>query len=186
MNKIIIGLAGEIASGKTHSSKYFIKKYQAVSYRFSTPLRDILDRMYIPESRESLTKLSTALRQVFGEEVLANIIYNDVKSSQAPLMVIDGVRRLDDIKHLRELPEFKFVYIETDQRKRFERITSRGENADDNAKTWEQFLADHQLETELQIPSLKQQADVVIDNNGTTEELHQKLDELVQQLTRSQ
>ncbi len=178
MARKIIGFAGEIASGKTHSSRYLIEKHKAHSYRFSTPLRDILERIYVPESREALTKISLALREAFGQDILAKIVAADAKASTSELVVIDGIRRLDDISELSKLPEFIFVYIETDQKLRYERITRRGENSDDNAKTWEQFLADHLLETEVGIPSLKAHASQVIQNNGTVAELEAKLDEL--------
>jgi len=179
MARLIIGFAGELASGKTYSAKYLIEKHGADSCRFSSSLRDVTKRLYLPEDRETLAKLSLILRQGFGEEVLAEVIFNDTKNAKADLVVIDGVRREQDIKHLRSLPNFKFVYIEADPKIRFERLNKRGENADDKSKTWEQFLADHKLETEQSIPPLKKFASEVIDNNGSAEELQSKLDRLV-------
>ena len=179
MARLIIGFAGKIAAGKTHSSKYLINKYQADSCRFSSSLRDVAKRLYFPEDRETLARLSLILRQAFGEEVLAEVIFNDAKNAKADLVVIDGVRRQEDIKHLRSLPNFKFVYIEADSKIRFERLNKRGENIDDKSKTWEQFLADHKLETEQSIPPLKKLASEVIDNNGPVAELESKLDSLV-------
>lgn len=179
MPKLIIGLAGEIASGKSYSTKYLVEKHGAESCRFSTSLRDILKRLYISESRETLSTLSRVLREGFGEEALAEVIFNDAKNATAQLVVIDGVRREQDIKHLRLLPNFKFVYVEATPENRYARLSKRGENADDNTKTWEQFLADHQLETERAIQSLKPLATVVIENNGSVAELNLQLDRLV-------
>ena len=77
--KIILGLAGEISSGKGTITKYLTDKYGASSCRFSTMLRDILDRLYMEHSRENMQKLSTMLRQNFGEDVLAKVMSEDVK-----------------------------------------------------------------------------------------------------------
>lgn len=180
MAKIILGLAGEMASGKGTAARYIMEKYPCTEHRFSTALRDVLNRLYLEQTREHLSHLSTTLRKTFGEDLLAKVIFHDVQKDEKDLVVIDGVRRIDDIVHLRTLPHFKFVYIETDMRMRYERIIQRAENADDAGKTFEQFQQEHQLETELQIPKLKEIADFVLDNNGTTAELYRQVDAVIE------
>ena len=180
MAKLIIGLAGEIAAGKTFSTRYLADQYQAETFRFSTPLRDIASRLYLPETRENLAKMSLALRQTFGEELFSRVIAHDAERAKADLVVIDGVRRLPDIAALKSLPQFCFVYLEAEPKIRHSRLVVRGENHDDNSKTWEQFQQDHQLETEQQIRQLKESADVVITNDGDKAQLFQALDDLVQ------
>jgi len=177
--KIILGLAGEIASGKGVMAKYLTDKYGASSHRFSAVLRSILDRLHMEHSRKNMQKLSTALRQSFGEDTLAKVISEDVKKDKSEIIAIDGVRRLDDIKYLRQLPEFKLVFIEADIRKRYKRIIRRRENPDDKNKTFEEFKKDHQRETEAQIKNLKNYADILIDNNGSLEELHKQVDRII-------
>ena len=77
MQKIIIGLVGQIACGKEAVKKYLAKKYNTKDCKFSTPLRDVINRLTIPESRENLQKLSTTLRESFGQDLLAKIIASD-------------------------------------------------------------------------------------------------------------
>jgi dephospho-CoA kinase len=180
--KLIIGLAGEISSGKGTVAKYIKDKYSGSTFRFSTMLRDVLDRLYIQQTRESTSHLSTLLRQFFGEDIMAKVMYNDVKNDENPIVVIDGVRRQADIKYLKELPEFKLVFIDALIKNRYDRIQTRGENADDNKKTFEEFKNDHRLETELQISDLKNISDFVIDNNGNKEELYEKVSDLIDKL----
>ncbi len=179
MAKLIIGLTGEMASGKTFSTKYLAKKFNAESYRFSTPLRDVMARLYLTETRENMSALSLVLRQTFGEDLFSEIVAKDAAGAKTDLVVIDGIRRLPDIKALQKLPQFKLIYLEADPEVRFKRLSVRGENPDDNGKTWEQFQKDQQLETEIQIRSLKDAASVVINNNGEVEELYQALDSVV-------
>ena len=59
--KIIIGIAGEIASGKDTVSRYCVKKHGASMYRFSDVLRDILKRLHLEENRKNLDRKSTRL-----------------------------------------------------------------------------------------------------------------------------
>jgi dephospho-CoA kinase len=179
MEKTILGITGEIASGKGTITKYLTKEYKATSHRFSTALRDVAERMYLEENRENLQKLSTIFRENFDDNILSMVIYKDVEEDSNSLIVIDGVRRMADIEFLKKLPGFRLVYMEADIKNRYERITKRGENSDDNTKTFEEFEKDHQREAELQIKDLKSKADVVIDNNGTFEDLYKQANKIV-------
>ena len=122
MKKIIIGLVGEIASGKGTVANYLINEHKAESFRFSTPLRDVLNRMHIEINRKNMQTLSTTLRKEFGQDLLAKIIAKDVETSKSNIVVVDGIRRMQDIKYLRTLPEFKLVHISADLEIRFNRI----------------------------------------------------------------
>ncbi|TRZ54654.1 hypothetical protein D4Q76_01975 [archaeon] len=180
MQKIILGFAGEIASGKGTAAKYIVEKYGSGYFRFSTILRDVLKRMHLKESRENAQKLSTALRQNFGEDILSKVISKDVLNDRHEIIAVDGVRRLSDIKYLKDLPGFRLVYIEADIEKRFERIVKRGENVDDRNKTLEQFRKDNEGEAEAQIKGLKARADFIVDNDGAIEELYGKIDSMIE------
>jgi dephospho-CoA kinase len=180
MSKIIIGLAGEMACGKGTAAKYISEKHKGSSYRFSTMIRDVLDRLYLEQSRENMSKLSTILRKNFSEDLFAKVIASDVEKDGNNYIVIDGIRRLADITYLKKIPNFKLVYIETEPQKCYKRITYRGENSDDEGKTYEEFIKDHQLETEMKIKDLKNYADSVIDNNEDFIHLHEQIDKIVE------
>ncbi|MBI2120453.1 MAG: AAA family ATPase [Parcubacteria group bacterium] len=173
--KKIFGFAGEMASGKTTAAEYVLKKCDGVSYRFSDPLRDVLARIGLPNTRENLQILSTSLRQNFGEDVLAKIVFEDVKNTKNPCIVIDGIRRPDDIKYLRTLREFILIYIRTDLNNRYSRLAKRQENSDDFGKTLEEFEKEQKQEAEAKIRELEPSADIVIENNGTLEEFYKKI-----------
>lgn len=178
MTKVILGLAAELAGGKGTVAKYIVEKHSGNSHRFSTMLRDILSRIYLPDSRENMQKLSTILRQKFGEDTLAKVMAEDVKKDIHEVIAVDGVRRPADIRYLKEIPGFKLVYIETSIENRFERIKKRGENPDDATKTLEQFKKDQEGEADAQIRNMKDHADFVVDNNGTFEDLYKQIDDI--------
>ncbi|MFZ3077966.1 MAG: AAA family ATPase [Candidatus Aenigmatarchaeota archaeon] len=179
--RVILGFAGEIASGKGTAAKHLVDKYGSGYFRFSTILRDVLKRMHLEESRENTQKLSTLMRQNFGEDILSKVISKDVLNDRHDIIAVDGVRRLSDIKYLKDVPVFRLVYIEADIEKRFERIVKRGENVDDKSKTLEQFKKDNEGEAEAQIKGLKAHADFVVDNNGAIAELYGKIDGIVEE-----
>lgn len=182
MKKIIIGFVGEIASGKGTACDYLIENHKAGYYRFSTIIRDILDRLHLPQSRRNMQRLSTNLRQIFEEDLFAKVIANDVKQDNAEIICVDGIRRPADIIYLKKLDNFHLIHIYTDEKLRYQRIIERAENSDDKNKTFEEFLKDQQGETELTIPEVVAQADIQIKNNGDKEDLHKELEKLVQEL----
>ncbi|MBT7483707.1 AAA family ATPase [Candidatus Peregrinibacteria bacterium] len=182
MKKIIIGFVGEIASGKGTACDYLIENHKAGSYRFSTIMRDILDRLHLPQSRKNMQQLSTNLRQIFEEDLFAKVIANDVKQDDTEIICVDGIRRPADIVYLKELDNFHLIHIYTDEKLRYNRIIERAENSDDKNKTFEEFLKDQLGETELTIPEVVAQADRQIKNNGNKEDLNKELEKLVQEL----
>ena len=179
MSKIILGLAGEIASGKGTVAKYICEENNGSSHRFSTTLRDVAHRMYLEENRENLQKISTIFRENFFDDILSSVIAEDVKNDKNKIIAIDGVRRMADIAYLKKIAGFKLIYIETDMQKRYERIILRGENSDDMKKTFEEFEKDHQREAERQVKNLKNKADFMIDNNGSFDELYNQIDKII-------
>lgn len=181
MAKVILGITGEMGSGKGTIANYVVEQKGGSSHRFSTILRDILNRVYVEQSRDNLQALSTVLRKTFGEDLMAKGMALDAQNDSHDVVVVDGVRRMSDIAHLKELAHFKLVYVEADMRKRYDRIMTRGENADDSKKTFEQFQKAHENESELQIKDLKNHASYVVNNDGTYEDLYRQVDDIIKE-----
>jgi dephospho-CoA kinase len=184
--KTIIGLTGLLAAGKGTVVEYLKNKHKAISFRFSDPFRESLGIFDLPISRENMQDFSTLMRQRFGENVLARAIAKKAQQISDGLVVIDGVRRLTDIENLMELPEFHLVALIVDQHVRFERCVARSENNGDKTMTFERFQERDTAEAEKQIPEVMSGAKFTIDNNGTVEELYQKIDEVVESIAMRQ
>lgn len=180
--KIIIGLVGEMASGKSTATSYLKEKYNAVTFRFSDMLRDVAKRLHIEQSRANLQNLSTVLRQNFGEDLMSKVLAADAAESTHDFIITEGIRRPTDAVYLKELPGFHMVALAADERTRYERLKLRSENPDDQTKTWEQFQADGKQESEQKIKEVAASAEFTIDNNGSKENLYRQLDEIVAKL----
>ncbi len=181
--KIIIGLAGQISSGKDTIANYVAEKYGGVSVSFSQPLRDILDRLYMPHTRENLSFLAQCLIDKFGGDILSKTIATEIEKSDKKIFVLPNIRRESDYFHLKDNPGFVLVGVNTELRTCYDRLVKRNQNTDDQTKTWEQFQKDLQLSTEVAIAGLIEKAPVKIDNNGTFEELYKQVDELIAKLS---
>jgi dephospho-CoA kinase len=179
MPKIIIGLVGLQASGKGTAAKYLSEKYGASTHRFSTMLRDVLNRLYIDISRDNLQILSSMLRGNFGEDLMARVIAKDVENDKNEIVIVDGVRRFTDLFYLEKIANFKLVSIETSQSNRYQRLVNRGENTGDKEKTLEQFVDDEKREADREIPDVMKTATTIWNNDQDLKDLHKQIDELL-------
>ena len=182
MARIVLGLIGEMAAGKTTATAYLEAHYHAETFRFSTSLRDILTRLHKEHTRDNLQQLSTVLRGLFGDDVLSKVIAQDVAKADAEFIVVEGIRRPGDIAYLRDLPNFYLVGLQTEEKIRFERLRSRSENPDDAGKSWEDFQKESHQESEEKIRELIQKADYIIENDSSFADTYQKIDAVVREI----
>lgn len=180
--KKIIGLVGRQGSGKGTIAKLLQKEYGAKLFRFSAILGDVLSRIAVEKTRENLIALSEALRKTFGEDVLAYAIERDAATSDADVVVIDGIRRVEDIAALEPLPQFKLIFVDAPAKLRYERMRGRGEKPGEREMTWDTFLHDEHAGPELTIDDVAKRAAHRIDNSGTEEELEAKIREILRNI----
>jgi dephospho-CoA kinase len=178
-NRIVIGLVGRKGSGKGTVARLLKERYGASVYRYSDLLRDMLDRLFVEKTRENLIALSEILRKQYGEDVLKNAMLEQVRRDSAKLIVIDGIRRLDDLTRLDELGSFYLVNITAPVELRYERATARGENAGETTRTFASFQEMETAPTEKTIGDVEPKAWKSLDNTGSYDELAAKVDELM-------
>lgn len=177
--KKIIGLVGPIASGKGTVKNYLQDKYGAVEFRFSSILRDALDILGIEQTRDNIIALSTWGRENFGNDLLAKAMSKKIATSDNKIIVIDGIRRLSDIEHIKDMPGFHMFAIDASPEIRYKRSVERNENPGDTEKTYETFLKDHEKETEITIPQTMAKAEKLIKNDDNLETLYTSIDEIM-------
>ena len=177
--KIILGFVGDLAAGKGTVCAYLKKKYGCNAYRFSTMLRDVLDRMHIEKSRENLQTVSRVLRENFGQDLLSKSIVGDVVNDPQMIVAVEGIRRPTDVAYLEKLPGFQLIYLTAEPQLRWHRLIKRNENPGDDKKTFEQFLTDEQVEADQLIKKFGQQAKFTINNNGNFEEFYREMDKIL-------
>lgn len=179
MNKkrLIIGLVGEKLAGKGTTTAYLAKKYRAHIYRMSKILDDILARLYLPIERENEISLVLALREKFGEDILAQCLAGDIQKDRQKLIVIDGIRMPQEVEIFQELKGFLLVYLTAPIKLRFERMQRRAEKLDEQKMDYQKFKdLEKQSPTEKSIKKIGRKARVKIVNDGTFEGLYQKIE----------
>ncbi len=182
MPKLIIGLVGQAGCGKGTAADLLRNEYDAEYIRFSGMLGTILETLAIEKTREHFTALSEHLRQAFGEDILSYAVEKQALDSEKNLVVIDGIRRPEDIVALEPLPNFKLVSISVPAELRYERMKKRGEKATESDMTWEEFQKEENYPTEVTIPLVMQRAWKTLDNSGSREEFEDAVRQIMKEL----
>ena len=177
---MIIGLTGKNGSGKTEVCEYL--KSRGFAYRsLSDEIRNEIRRQGKEIDREILIEVGNRLRGDFGPGILAERIVRDLEADQN--YVIDSIRNPSEVEVLRKRGGFTLLGIDADPEIRFERSRKRGrENA---AGTLEQFLNEERKELDSEDPAQQQLnatgrlADLTVANNGSLDELHRRLDQIL-------
>lgn len=177
---MIIGLTGKNGSGKTVVCDY-LKSRGFEYHSLSDAIRAEALRRGLEITREALIDIGNEMRAESGPGVLAERVLAGLETGQN--YVIDSIRNPHEVDVLRRRGDFTLIAMEADQATRFERTRSRGrENA---ARTLRQFAAEESRELDSDNPAsqkllaTQQKADLVVNNDGTLEELHRRLDTLL-------
>ncbi len=179
MQKIIIGLTGEMGAGKDTFCDHIAKVSQGpvFCFKFSDPLSEVLTIFFDEVSREDQQWLAIMLRERFGKDILAKAIKKKINNTQEGLIILNGIRYREEFNMVKKM-EGKIIYITADSKLRWQRLQDRGEKKDDSA-SYEKFLELEKSETESLIQEIGKEADYKIENNGSLEEFHKKVDELM-------
>lgn len=174
-----IGLTGTNGAGKGEAAAFLIARGYA--YRsLSDILREELAASGEAASRDNLIRTGNELRARFGADVLARRTWEKV--SREPRAVIDSIRNVREIEHLRARggPEFMLLAVDAPLEIRYERVRSRGR--DESAGSLAEFRRKEEQEMAAgeagqQLAACLRLADRTIVNDGTLDEFRRKLEE---------
>ena len=181
---MIIGLTGKNASGKGEVASY-LKTKGFVYHSLSDVIREEATKRGLGHSRDNLINLGNELRQKYGPAHLAQQINKKIKQQSKKNFVIDSIRSPYEAKELIKNKGFTLVGVDAPTELRFERLLGRNRLGD--AKTLEEFKQQEQREnlksdTNQQLDATFGMANKIILNNGSLEELHKKIYNLLKEL----
>ncbi len=188
VRKSIIAFAGRNCCGKGTAAALAANLLGAEKHTYSDVLYDThavcgVKREGVP--RSNLQELSTFLRDWFGQDCLARVMARKCEISSTAYVVIDGVRRLEDIEILqaRYGEAFILVWVEASADNRYVRAKLRKEKAGEEFKSREAFDQEELAESERQLDLVRAACRTTIGNDGPPEALEQQVEALVGSVT---
>ena len=179
---MIIGLTGKNAAGKGEVANY-LKTKGFTCYSLSDVLREEATKRNLEHSRDNLINLGNELRKKHGPQFLAEQINKKIKENKD--FVVDSIRNPFEAIELIKDENFLLIGIDAPVELRFQRLLERNRAGD--AKTLDKFK--QQEERENLTDDSNQQLDATFDlagkkiiNDGSLEELHKKIDGLLNEI----
>ena len=126
---MIIGLTGQMASGKTTVVNVLLKLgYKLIT--LSDMVREECQRLGVKEERENLMNVGQTLRQKYGAGVLAERALKKIKKADSDKLVIDGIRNPAEVEVLKKDPDFVLIANTAPEDMIIERIRARKRSDD--------------------------------------------------------
>jgi dephospho-CoA kinase len=176
--RLIIGLTGTNASGKGTIAE-FLKSQGFSYYSLSDVIRNELKARKTEINRENLIEEGNKLRIKFGPSVLALRIIGQMEDSNT---VIDSIRNVHEVKELRKLGNFILISVDAPVQTRFKRAKDRGRNESSSSLTEFEEMEKKELSQESehqQIHRCMNMADIKIINDGTKEQMYDKITKII-------
>ena len=133
-------------------------------------------------NRDSMVIVANELREKYGAGFIAKELYEEAEKS-GQNAIIESIRTAGEVKLLREKGWFHLFAVDADPSLRYERIKSRGSETDHIS--YPVFISNEEREMQSE-DSNKQNlracidlADYVFVNNGTLEDLHRQVDDVM-------
>jgi len=186
MNKrIIVGVVGQIASGKGILIKYLTEKLGFVSFSLSSILHDELKKKKVEKfTRKTLQDMGDELRKREGDEVLARRVIKTLLKQNKERIVIEGIRNPGEIEFLKKNPNnFILIGVKAKRELRFKRLLSRGKewdpkNYNDFVKVDKRDLGMGQDKSGQQVRKCLKMTDYMLTNNRDVESFYRKIERL--------
>ena len=178
MNKYrLIGLTGTNGAGKGEIAAYLATRGYAV-LSLSDVIRDRLQDEGLEAGRDNLIAMGNALRREHGPDILARLVLEKVRGRT----VIDSIRNPQEVATLKRQDGFVLVAVDAPPALRFDRVGRRGRN--ESAGSIEAFLAkeSEEMGTDADVQQIHlclALADIAIMNDGTLDDLHRKIEEVL-------
>jgi dCMP deaminase len=177
---MILGITGLYASGKDTVAE-FLKEKGFFHISLSDMIREEAKKRKIPITRENLFTLGNELRAEFGSSVLAEKALEKVQDGEN--YAITSIRNIDEAKTILARENAILINIVAPQAERLRRLVERNREQDPTTLKALKDAEEKEMSDDpaaMQIHKVAKMAKITVNNDGTTEQLKEKIDRLVE------
>ncbi|HUQ30035.1 MAG TPA: AAA family ATPase [Candidatus Paceibacterota bacterium] len=185
-NGMIIGITGTIGAGKGEVVRYLVDSKNFAHFSVRDLLTEEIKKRRFPMTRDSMRLVANEIRKTRNPSYIIESLYGRAAASGKDA-VVESVRALAEADFLKSKGA-TLLAVDADRRLRYDRIVSRGSSTDKvDFDTW---VAQEERELaatdpwDMNVLGVMGKADHRMYNNGTLEELHGRIDEMLATLTK--
>ena len=180
---MLLGITGTNGSGKGSVVDYLVKQKDFFYFSNSGYLAKELERRGIEKNRPNLRAIGNEFREKFGSGYLAKQAIDLARQAGVNDVVIEAIRSVGEANIIKNAGG-KILVVDADREERYRRIQKRKSAKDlidfetfieQEEKEWYGSEGEH----DMNMKAVMMMADHTIQNNGTLEELHQKIEEFL-------
>ncbi len=176
---IIIGITGTLGAGKGTIVEYLVNNKGFKHFSVRQFLIEEIKRKWLPINRDSMTEVANKLRANHSPSYIIEQLYKTA-ITQGGDAIIESIRTPGEVEFLKKQGKFLLIAVDADPRIRYERITLRASETDNIS--FDTFMDNEKREFTSLDPNKQnlgkciQLADVVLNNNGTMDDLNLQLE----------
>ncbi len=178
----IIGITGTLGAGKGTIVDYLVKQKGFKHYSVRAYLTDEINKRGLPVNRDSMVEVANDLRTKNSPSYIVEQLYKQVLKNKENC-IIESLRTPGEVGALQSKGGFHLFAVDAEPKIRYDRITGRGSETDQVSFT--EFIQNEEREMHSEDPNKQNlskcisMADHVFHNNGTIEELNNKIKEVI-------
>jgi len=177
---IIIGITGTLGAGKGTIVEYLINNKGFKHFSVRQFLIEEIKKKGLPVNRDSMTEVANNLRANHSPSFIIEQLYKKA-IDEGGNAIIESIRTPGEVEFLKKQGKFYLIAVDANPQIRYNRITLRASETDHI--TYDTFLANEKREFTASDPNKQnlsrciQLADIVLQNDGTIDELNNSLEE---------
>jgi dephospho-CoA kinase len=183
---LIIGITGTLGAGKGTIVDYLVEYKQFKHYSVRSFLIDEIEKRQLSVNRDNMVIVANEMRAKFSPSYITDQLYEKaILSGQN--CIIESIRTPGEIESLREKGNFYLFAIDAQAKIRYERIVIR--NSETDKISYDTFIQNETREMDTKDPTKQnltkciEMADFLFENSGSMENLHKKVEEILQKIS---
>ena len=180
---MIVGITGSFGAGKGAVVDYLVKTKGFTHYSASGYITEEIKKRGLPVDRDSMIAVGNDLRMQHGPSHIVEVLFERAKDKGGNA-VIEALRAVGEVRKLKELGAF-IIGVDADPKTRYQRSVKRGSEKD--RVSFEKWQAQEKEESNTEDPTKQnifgalKESDYIIKNNGTMEELQERIDKFLKE-----
>jgi dephospho-CoA kinase len=145
-------------------------------------IREETERRGFPTTPENMGRVMLSIRREQGPGVVAERLIPRIASSASRVVVVEGVRSMDEVEALMQDHTVTILAVHASPRTRYERLVRRGRS--DDPKSWEEFVERDSRELSVGIGNVIALAEQMLVNEASANEFNEAAEAAILRVTK--